>query len=242
MIENVGKIMIDALANDASISGQEFYSVEDAKHSGHDCWVLTTRFPTDLYYRLSRLSPRLDSERFPCEQKLNVSKPNFLLVMTEMNSKSGRSIARVEYSEIQQAPDLRDDLFLIPESYTLLIPQSKEEYFVLRQSAIKMSYFGVLNPLRVDQNTIDRLWEQFGVDEAEFRRGVELSKERARRKFVSDLPEPRSFLFSFRNTILSVTLFVALFVYLNLRSRKVLQLLREKNRRFFKRRNKGSRT
>jgi hypothetical protein len=134
----------------------------------------------------------------------------------------------MEYSEIQKAPDLPDDLFLIPESYTLLIPQSKEEYFVMRQSATKMSYSEVSNPLQVDRDTIDRPWKQFGIDETEFRRNVEISKERARRKLVSDLPVPRRFPFGYGNTILSVTVFIALFVYLNLRSRKILQLLREK--------------
>ncbi len=228
MMENAGKIMRDALTNDTGTIGQEFYSAEEAKHLGHDCWVLTTRFPSDLFYRLSTLSPGLDPERFPFEQKFYVSKTDYLLIMTEMNAKSGTSIARVEYSDIQKAPDLPDDLFLIPESYTLLIPQSKEEYFVLRQSATKMSYSGVSNALQVDRNAIDRPWEQFGIDEAEFRRNVELSKERARKKFVSDLPQPRRFPFGFGNTILSVTVFIALFVYLNLRTRKILLLLRGK--------------
>lgn len=91
-------------------------------------------------------------------------------------------------------------------------------------------------PQRVDQNTIDRPWEQFGIDEAEFRRNVELSKERARKKFVSDLPQPRSFLFRFQNTILSVLVFIALFVYLNLPNRNVIvkSSMNWKNRRFFK--------
>ena len=201
----------------------EVTSVENADQDGSACWVLTVRMPSHILTRLASMRPEV-LERFPAVQKVYVEKASGSLMKREMLSMDGHLIASSKYFDIHKDPEMSDELFLIPSTYTLLTPQCTEEFFSLHQSL----FVGAL-PNRaiaggIDASMIERPWEHLGIDQSAFYKSVERSIARERARLASGLPvapvKPEVFFFGFfvNNCILSVV-FVAMLCYLGWRGK-----------------------
>lgn len=223
--------ILSSVGDSESISStQEVDSVEDFEMEGKPCWLLTQYLPSHILDALSKQSTVLAKENIPSERKSFVEKSTGLLLKTEIASLNGRVISRIEYSDIRRDTELSDDLFLIPASHSVLEPKSREEYYVLRKSLESEVLFRDPRSTQIDPSKISRPWEHLGISESDFNASVERSLKRERERLVSGMPvvsaTPSRF---FVTNCLLVISFVAVFVLLEWRHRRLLLRLKEKN-------------
>lgn len=227
----IGKMLNSVLANDSLPSDQDLSSAEVSTINGRPCWIVKASVSMRTLDAIASLNKVLQKENLPAFQKYFIAKPTGLLIQTELYAINGRLISRVVYSDIQKVKELPDELFLIPSSYTLLSPQSREEYFVLRQSLSSLAFPKFDSPMQPKSSLIARPWEHFGIDESEFNRRVERSRIRERERIVSGKPaspeQANVYVSRFFITNCSCVIgFVCLIVFLRWRSRRFLLLLK----------------
>lgn len=147
---------------------------------GRNCWKLTKKIPMSALDRRSISSSVLNREYVPNEINYYVDQTSGVVRRTETVSSSGRVLRKLEYLAIEQGAECSDDLFLIPDTYTLLEPTSLAEYVVLRKSMVsrdlprELSSEAVLSELRKSP------WEFKGDEDSKLRERIALSNERRR--------------------------------------------------------------
>ena len=187
-----GNLATDLHAGPIASLSDEFRSMTESEYGGSPCWVVITRMPTSFLENVESKIPERAS-KLPSEFRYFVNKSTGMMVYSELRTADGQRMAETSYTDFQKPQDLSDDLFSIPESWSVITPASKEDYLKrrleLRSRTRDLDSRVTHRQSKITPEMMERPWEHLGLEKSEFYKSVEASRRAEKEKLVSKLDE-----------------------------------------------------
>jgi hypothetical protein len=230
-----GNLATDLHAGPIASLSDEFRSMTESEYGGSPCWVVITQMPMSFLENVASKIPERAS-KLPSEFRYFVNKSTGMMVYSELRTADGQRMAETSYTDIQKSQDLSDDLFSVPESWSVITPASKEDYLKhrleLRSRTRDLDSRVTHRQSKITPEMMERPWEHLGLEKSEFYKSVEASRRAKREKLVSNMEDslvPRSrSVFLDRLGHLAVVFFI---VWINVRTYLHFRYLRKRKKK-----------